>query len=108
MATNFSHRIHQLSFGIPTKGLVYSLEGELHVANESKRYELYFQTIQNNIVYKLCTYNLLIKMTVIGDVSYKYFIDVVATDVKSHSNEIKTYQYSAKDIQRIINHTSGW
>ncbi|XP_025421917.1 endoplasmic reticulum-Golgi intermediate compartment protein 2 isoform X2 [Sipha flava] len=76
MATNFSHRIHQFSFGIPTKGLVYSLEGELHIANES-------------------------------NISYKYFIDVVATDVKSHSNEIKTYQYSAKDIQRIIDHNSG-
>jgi len=40
-------------------------------------------------------------------VSYKYFIDVVATDVKSHLNEIKTYQYSAKDIQRIIDHKVG-
>lgn len=46
-------------------------------------------------------------MILIGDISYKYFIDVVATDVKSHSNEIKTYQYSAKDIKRIINHSSG-
>lgn len=44
----------------------------------------------------------------IGEVSYKYFIDVVATDVKkAHSNEIKTYQYSAKDIQRTISHASG-
>lgn len=49
----------------------------------------------------------MINIIVIGDISYKYFIDVVATDVKSHSNEIKTYQYSAKDIQRIIDHTSG-
>jgi len=43
----------------------------------------------------------------IDAVSYKYFIDVVATDVKSHSNEIKTYQYSAKDIQRVIDHNLG-
>jgi len=72
-ATNFSHRINQFSFGIPAKGILYPLEGEIHVTNES-------------------------------DISFKYFIDVVATDVKSHSNEIKTYQYSAKDIQRPIKH----
>lgn len=75
-ATNFSHRINQFSFGIPTKGIIYPLEGELHETNENA-------------------------------VSYKYFIDVVATDVKSHSNEIKTYQYSAKDIQRVIDHNLG-
>ncbi|XP_022170355.1 endoplasmic reticulum-Golgi intermediate compartment protein 2 [Myzus persicae] len=75
-ATNFSHRINQFSFGVPTKGIMYPLEGELYETNENA-------------------------------VSYKYFIDVVATDVKSHSNEIKTYQYSAKDIQRKIDHNSG-
>ncbi|VVC43951.1 Hypothetical protein CINCED_3A015851 [Cinara cedri] len=77
VATNFSHRIHQFSFGIPIKGIIYPLEGELHVSrNES-------------------------------DVSYKYFIDVVSTDINTHLAKVKTYQYSAKDIQRIISHESG-
>lgn len=40
-ATNFSHRINQFSFGIPTKGIVYPLEGEFRVANESKKLKLY-------------------------------------------------------------------
>lgn len=47
---------------------------------------------------------LILQIIYIGDVSYKYFIEVVATDVKkAHSNAIKTYQYSAKDIQKTVN-----
>lgn len=38
-ATNFSHRINQFSFGTPTKGIIYPLEGELHIANDSKKYK---------------------------------------------------------------------
>lgn len=45
--------------------------------------------------------------TVLDDISYKYFIDVVATDVKSTANNVKTYQYSAKDLKRSIDHKSG-
>lgn len=35
-ATNFSHRVNRFSFGIPIKGIIHPLEGELHVStNES-------------------------------------------------------------------------
>jgi len=37
-ATNFSHRINEFSFGVPTKGIIYPLEGELYETNESKKY----------------------------------------------------------------------
>lgn len=40
-ATNFSHRINQFSFGVPTKGIIYPLEGELHIANESKKFRFF-------------------------------------------------------------------
>lgn len=40
--TNFSHRINEFSFGIPTKGIIYPLEGEFHVTNESKNYNIIF------------------------------------------------------------------
>lgn len=32
---------------------------------------------------------------------------MIATDVKSHFNEVKTYQYAAKDVERKIDKHSG-
>jgi len=53
-ATNFSHRINQFSFGVPTKGMIYPLEGELYETNESKKYRLFYIDIHfYNII---CSY----------------------------------------------------
>jgi len=49
--TNFSHRINQFSFGVPTKGIIYPLEGELHVTNESKKYKLFILNYKKYISY---------------------------------------------------------
>ncbi|XP_050426429.1 endoplasmic reticulum-Golgi intermediate compartment protein 2 isoform X2 [Adelges cooleyi] len=42
-----------------------------------------------------------IQITHDESVAYHYFIDVVATDIKGRSKDIKTFQYSAKDLKRI-------
>ncbi|XP_050529971.1 endoplasmic reticulum-Golgi intermediate compartment protein 2 isoform X2 [Daktulosphaira vitifoliae] len=38
-----------------------------------------------------------------GSLAYHYFIDVVATDIKGRLSDVKTYQYSAKDLKRVYN-----
>lgn len=45
-ATNFSHRINQFSFGVLIKGIIYPLEGQLCIANESK---------DMNFIHKMCS-----------------------------------------------------
>lgn len=38
---------------------------------------------------------------------YQYFIDVVPTDVDTMFSNLKTYQYSAKELARAIDHETG-
>lgn len=45
--TNFSHRINEFSFGVPSKGIIYPLEGELHVTNESRNNKIIFAIYTN-------------------------------------------------------------
>lgn len=38
---------------------------------------------------------------------YQYFIDVVPTDVTTMFSTLRTYQYSVKELARVIDHTTG-
>lgn len=42
-----------------------------------------------------------------GNTLYQYFIEVVPTDVETFETSTQTYQYSVKELTRLIDHDSG-
>lgn len=48
-----------------------------------------------------------LKVTKEEQMLYQYFIDVVPTDVDTLFSTLRTYQYSVKELTRVIDHSTG-
>ncbi|CAH0392571.1 unnamed protein product [Bemisia tabaci] len=47
------------------------------------------------------------KVTTQSNTLYQYFIEVVPTDVQTFQSRVQTYQYSVKELTRLIDHDAG-
>lgn len=95
LATNFSHRIDHLSFGLPTPGLIQPLNGDLKLSNTSKRLPLLSEQphLSMSSIRK-------------GSQTFQYFLEVVPTVVQTSYANVETYQYAVTEKVRTFDRSS--